>query len=1226
MALTIDQLNIQIAADSKNATRALTSLIKKLEKLKTTLDGSAISNITISNSFNKTTNAINKTTTATNKYENAAKKTGKSTKSFTDNMAQQISKWRTLFGVFQSAARTMGSWFTESNDYIETLNLFNVTMGEGADAARKYAESVQNLMGIDISEWMQYQGTFKQLTSGFGVASNQADIMSQNLTQLSYDLASFFNTDVETAFDKLSSAMSGQVKGLREFGIDTTVASLQEYALAKGIDTKVRSMTQAEKSLLRYNYIMEKSVIIQGDMARTIVTPANALRILNAQLTQMKRALGNVISVLVAQFIPYVQVMVQIVTEAAQALANFFGFELPEIDYSGLDSGGLSEEFEDAEDAAEGTAGALKEIKKQLMGFDELNIISDPDKNSGGAGGASGAGGGGLNGMEPLEYDFLAGLKTEKLDEIKEKLEKVLEIVGLITTGILAWNAYKFWVSLDDIQKKMVGITLMITGFALEFEGAKEIGNGTADLWDYIKTALGAALGIAGSLIVFGTGPVGWIIGIAAALSVFLVGFSIGYNEKQIREDLEKRFGELALSVTEIKDYAAKLTTSDLSIKLDLYVEEKENLDKLKKQVESTLLTLQGYNFRANIGLAVDQKSYQVAIDNFVNDATEYLTQKQVVAALSVDILLGDSAEGSRLSEFASTFYTANQQKLSELGKQLKDTVESGFKDGVWIEDKLKESIKLQKEIQEILDYVSDVEYQAKLTSIKLDASSLDMDAESFKGILEQAETTIAEKLESLEGVRLESLKIAQMEYDQNILNGMSEEAAKKIYDTAVKEAQKAFDKGRLELNYGTVEFGLQVLQEKYAVELEKASAVWGVTTKDAFEQAFILGVQNPEEIYALPVQDIVMGLQDAYNSNIRNIDISSAARKNIQELIKQLQPSKQQYQEIADAAIKAGQSVPDEVNKGLSDIAKLEAIAGSMEAQSYLIGEMLSTDTSFIELLATSKGAGEQVNEETARGLMANLTVVEDAANGTITLINDTIGEKTYKITPELVENMTSLGVNLSDGLLAGAQSEQEKNKKSWKDWAIWPWNWFKEKNEINSPSRLFARGGEDIMQGLWNGLKNIWNRITAWWRSLGFSQIDIKMPHFSWTTTPASGWMSEVLDALGLPTSLPKLNVSWYASGGFPSMGEMFIAREAGPELVGSIGRKTAVANNDQIISGIESGVYRAMMAAKSNNTGGTQTIRIINEIDGDVIGEKVIQYHNGRVIQTGESPLLI
>jgi hypothetical protein len=196
--------------------------------------------------------------------------------------------------------------------------------------------------------------------------------MSQNLTQLSYDLASFFNTKVETAFDKLSSAMAGQVKGLREFGIDTTVASLQEYALSKGIDASVRSMSQAEKSLLRYNYIMEKSVIMQGDMARTLVTPANALRILSAQFTQLKRAIGNVISVVAVKFIPYVQALVQIVTEAATKLANFFGFELPEIDYSSLGSG-FSDEFEEAEDNLGGVSDKIKKIKSNL--WDLMNLI-----------------------------------------------------------------------------------------------------------------------------------------------------------------------------------------------------------------------------------------------------------------------------------------------------------------------------------------------------------------------------------------------------------------------------------------------------------------------------------------------------------------------------------------------------------------------------------------------------------------------------------------------------------------------------------------------------------------------------------------------------------------------------------------------------------------------------------------------------------------------------------
>jgi hypothetical protein len=103
--------------------------------------------------------------------------------------------------------------------------------------------------------------------------------------------------------------------------------------------------------------------------------------------------------------------------------------------------------------------------------------------------------------------------------------------------------------------------------------------------------------------------------------------------------------------------------------------------------------------------------------------------------------------------------------------------------------------------------------------------------------------------------------------------------------------------------------------------------------------------------------------------------------------------------------------------------------------------------------------------------------------------------------------------------------------------------------------------------------------------------------------------------------------LKLRAYANGGYVPTGQAFIAREAGPELVGTIGRKTAVANNDQIISGIESGVYRAMVAANStNNSGGSQTFRIINEIDGDVVGEKVIKYHNGVVMQTGASPLLV
>lgn len=1220
MALTIDELNIQISSDSTKATRALTSLIKKLEKLKLTLDNSSISNITISNSFNRVTQSTNKTTQATNKHTEATNKGTTSTKKFTDKLAQQISKTRTLMGAFNTAANIMAGWFKESNDYIETLNLFNVTMGEGAEEARKYAESVQKLMGIDIKDWMQYQGTFKQLTAGFGIADESANKMSKNLTQLSYDLASFFNTDVEVAFDKLSSAMSGQVKGLREFGIDTTVASLQEYALAQGIEKTVRSMTQGEKALLRYNYIMEKSIIIQGDMARTIVTPANSLRILNSQLTQMKRALGNIVSVIVAKFIPYVQAMVQIITEAAAALANFFGFELPEIDYSGL-GGGFADDLEDAGDAADDVSGSLKKIKKQLMGFDELNIISEPDSDNGATDSVIDSI---MNGTGLKDYDFLSNLSTTKLDEIKEKMENILNVVGLITLGIGAWKLYDFIKGLDDIQTKVLGLTLMVTGFSLEFDGAKEIGNGTATMWDWMKTIIGGALGIAGSLLVFGTGPLGWTIGLGIALTTFIVGFTVGYNEKKLREDLESRFGEIALTIEEVTEWAETLTTNDLSVKIGLYVEEKEVLDELKEQVNSAITKLQKLNFKAELGLEFTQEAYQKAVDEFISSSQEYITQKQVVAAIAVDIMY-DSNNGTRLTDFTTSFYGAVQNELTTLGNKLKNVVSEGFVDGVWIDDKFAEAIKLEKEIQEILNYVADVEFEAKLESLKLDASAAgtSMTAESFENVMTQANDIINENIKNLEGIRLEAIKIAKMEFDQNIANGMAKDVAQDIYDLTVAEAQNTFLNGTLELNIGTWEFGMETVRSAFSEEIKKTIPLLQKDTQTLFMDG--TATVFPEETYD-NLQLLFDQLSDAYIFGFADVreNMTPEAVKNLKEVLKSLEPSAAQLTKIADEARKAGTKVPEGVSAGLHDYNLLLALTGDMKGINYLIGEHLSTDQSFLDALDKAENAGWYITDEVSRGLYNGQSTVETEASDVVTTISNAINRKTNELTPSLKERMMGLGNNLSDGLYKGADAALRDKKPLWNTWAGNPLKWFKDTNEIKSPSKAFERAGNDVVQGLWNGLKSTWSKLTTWWNGLGLSQVSFKMPHFQWTSTPASGWVSDILDALGLPTSLPKLNISWYASGGFPSIGEMFIAREAGPELVGNIGRKTAVANNDQIISGIEAGVYRAMRAANGNGSGNV-TVNATFEMDGEVIGRKVIKYHNGVVMQTGESPLL-
>ena len=115
-------------------------------------------------------------------------------------------------------------------------------------------------------------------------------------------------------------------------------------------------------------------------------------------------------------------------------------------------------------------------------------------------------------------------------------------------------------------------------------------------------------------------------------------------------------------------------------------------------------------------------------------------------------------------------------------------------------------------------------------------------------------------------------------------------------------------------------------------------------------------------------------------------------------------------------------------------------------------------------------------------------------------------------------------------------------------------------------------------LAQDAINGIKNAFENLN----------IHIKLPHFSWSSTPASGWIADVLSALNLPTSLPKLNIQWYAEGGFPDTGELFIAREAGPELVGNIGNRAAVANNDQIVEGIAQAAYQGVSQAIKENRG--------------------------------------
>lgn len=423
---------------------------------------------------------------------------------------------------FRRIASVMSDWVKESNDYVENLNLFTVAMGEYAESAKAYAEEVQALTGIDSSEWMRNQGVFMQMASGFGVASDSAALMSKNLTQLGYDISSFYNISIEEAMQKLQSGLAGEIEPLRRLGYAIDVASLQQVALNHGITESVNAMTQAEKSQLRYIAIMEQSSNAMGDLSRTIQTPANAIRILNQQIVQLRRALGNMLIPILQQVIPWVQAFVEVLTEAAQAIANFFGFELPTIDYSGLE--GVAGGATDASDALDDAAEAAKKLQDYTLGIDELNIIS-PAQNAA-AGGGAGVSGGDL-GLDLPEYDFLGDLEKQT-DELKKILDPILKTVLAIGSAFLLWRIGDAIISglsfvLNNLGRIIGTVSFAAGLFLFAYNALDAIANGL-DFSNLIGMVAGLGLMVAGLAI---TGNLAAAAFAAIAGGIIIVGISI---------------------------------------------------------------------------------------------------------------------------------------------------------------------------------------------------------------------------------------------------------------------------------------------------------------------------------------------------------------------------------------------------------------------------------------------------------------------------------------------------------------------------------------------------------------------------------------------------------------------------------------------------------------------------------------------------------------------------
>ena len=392
----------------------------------------------------------------------------------------------------------LGKSIKKSMEYTESLNLFTVAMGDYAKEAQKYAETVSEVMGIDPAEWLKAQGTFNILATGFGVAADKAAVMSKNLTQLGYDLSSFYNINVQDAMLKLQSGLAGELEPLRRLGYDLSVARLQQEAYALGIEKSITSMTQAEKSMLRYHAIMTQVTEVQGDMARTLESPANQTRILKAQIDQLTRSIGNTLIPLVNALLPYMIALAQVAREAADAVAAFFGYELPTVDFTSVSKpvGDISTGLEDATKKA-------KELKRSLMGFDEINKLSDTSSGSTDTS-SSGAG----FDMELPEYNFLGEQLKADLDAVKQKLQDLMPLIAGVAAAFATWKLSSFLKDVGiatgrlEALKYAAAITVTVAGIAIEWKGIISAFRNGLNKSNFGEIAAGAVLtAIGGALL-----------------------------------------------------------------------------------------------------------------------------------------------------------------------------------------------------------------------------------------------------------------------------------------------------------------------------------------------------------------------------------------------------------------------------------------------------------------------------------------------------------------------------------------------------------------------------------------------------------------------------------------------------------------------------------------------------------------------------------------------------
>lgn len=388
------------------------------------------------------------------------------TETSSKNLGSQLTNLYAKFLALKGATLGLGNSIKRSMDFLETVNFFEVAMEKvGKDSANKWKEmgyesaeayansfserakqltvkmtgfeidtegnavmlDIPNL-GIEPESVLNAQAIYAQMANSIGLIGETSLNTSKALTMLGADWASLRNISFDSAWDKFRSALAGETEAVRALGIDITQATLAQYAYRYGLTQSIYEMDRATKTQLSLIAMLDQSRVAWGDLANTLNSPSNQLRILQNNMVSLSRTIGNLFIPILTKVLPYINGFIIALQRLFQWIGSLLGIKFSSINSAigGMKNniGGVGDGVKDLNDSVKDTGSGIdkankkaKKFKKTLLGFDQLNILNDnsdktdPSKNAGKGGGAGGIGD--IGGGSPILDEAIADLLSE---------------------------------------------------------------------------------------------------------------------------------------------------------------------------------------------------------------------------------------------------------------------------------------------------------------------------------------------------------------------------------------------------------------------------------------------------------------------------------------------------------------------------------------------------------------------------------------------------------------------------------------------------------------------------------------------------------------------------------------------------------------------------------------------------------------------------------------------